>query len=233
MSTWVSCHGVTKVKPLVSEFGSYKTWIFQPSHNIDDIDVVLKSLPKGTRIVNRKLVSWGDVRVCKWDGTSLTDESEKMEADKVEKITFGVPREPSDFVAEAVKAGHPRFLEYRAFEAIDNLVGANLCSDTYKVIRRRLDFLSKWTARAAELEKDEKALHQKLDPHWSAVLKGKRLLVFGEMLKQIGYPDYSFDFRHMPGLSYHRLGSRFGLLCSSAQAAINDFETFAGYDEGT
>ena len=178
-----------KVKPLVSEFGSYKTWIFQPSHNIDDIDVVLKNLPKGTRIVNRKLVSWGDVRVCKWDGTSLTDESGKMEADKVEKITFGLPREPSDFVAEAVKAGHPRFLEYRAFEAIDNLVGANLCSDTYKVIRRRLDFLRKWTARAAELKKDEKALHQKLDPHCSAVLKGKRLLVFGEMLKQIGYPD--------------------------------------------
>ena len=64
-----------------------------------------------------------------------------------------------------------------------------MCSDTYKVIRRRLDFLSKWTARAAELEKDEKALHQKLDPHCSALLKGKRLLVFGEMLKQIGYPD--------------------------------------------
>ena len=88
-----------------------------------------------------------------------------------------------------MKAGHPRFLEYRAFEAIDNLVGANLCSDTYRVVRRRLDFLKKWTARAAELEKDEKALHQNVDPHCSAVLEGKRLLVFGEMLKQIGYPD--------------------------------------------
>ena len=178
-----------KVKPLVSEFGSYKTWLFQPSHNVEDIDAVLKNLPKGTRIVNRKLVAWGDVRVCKWDGTSLSDKSEKTDNAKVEKIVLGIPREPNDFVAEAVKAGHPRFLEYRAFEAIDNLVGANLSSDTYKAVKRRLDFLKKWTARAAELEKDEKALHQKLDPHCSAVLEGKRLLVFGEMLKDIGYPD--------------------------------------------
>ena len=178
-----------KVKSLVSEFGCYKTWIFQPSHNSDDIEAVLKNLPKGTRIVNRKLVSWSDVRVCKWDGTSLVDESEKADGDKVEKIVLGIPREPNDFVAEAVKAGHPRFLEYRAVEAMDNLVGANLSSDTYRVVRRRPDFLKKWTARTAELEKDEKALHQKLDPHCSAVLEGKRLLVFGEMLKQIGYPD--------------------------------------------
>lgn len=175
-----------KVKPLVSEFGSYKTWIFQSSHNEDAIQAVLKNLPKGTRIVSRKLVSWGEVRVCKLDGTSLVDESVKTDIGKVEKIGLGILREPNDFVAEAVKAGHPRFLESRSFEAIDNLVGANVASDTYQVVRRRLDFLKKWTARAVELEKDEKILHQKLDPHCSAVLEGKRLLVFGDMLKQIG-----------------------------------------------
>ena len=102
---------------------------------------------------------------------------------------FGKPRERNDFVAEAVKAGNPRFLEYRSIRAIDDLVNANVASEPYQLVRQRLNFLKTWTARAAELAEEERALHQKLDPHCGAVLRGKRLLLFGEMLKQINYPD--------------------------------------------
>ena len=35
----------------------------------------------------------------------------------------------------------------------------------------------------------ERALHSSLNPHCAAVLEGKRLLLFGEMLKDISYPD--------------------------------------------
>ena len=38
-----------KVKPLVSEFGRYESWIFQPSHNESDVEQVLKNLPQGVQ----------------------------------------------------------------------------------------------------------------------------------------------------------------------------------------
>lgn len=46
-----------------------------------------------------------------------------------------------------------------------------------------------WTNRCKELEQDEKQLHQSLEPHLQQVLQGKRLLVFQEMLNDLGYPD--------------------------------------------
>lgn len=39
------------------------------------------------------------------------------------------------------------------------------------------------------MQDDETKLHESLSPHCATVLKGKRLLVLGEMLKEINYPD--------------------------------------------
>ena len=41
------------------------------------------------------------------------------------------------------------------------------------------------------------ALHRGLKPHCAAVLKGKRLLLFGEMLREISYPDAHLITRHL------------------------------------
>ena len=49
--------------------------------------------------------------------------------------------------------------------------------------------MRKWTNRAKELVEDERILHSSLQPHCAAVLERKRLLLFGEMLKDIAYPD--------------------------------------------
>ena len=50
-------------------------------------------------------------------------------------------------------------------------------------------WLKKWTNRAKELADRERALHDSMNPHCASVLEGKRLLLFGEMLKHISYPD--------------------------------------------
>ena len=175
-----------KVKPLVSEFGGYKIFVVPPSHNDGHIVTAVEQLPKGAKVVQRKLVKWGDMRVCNYDeclATGMDDD------DKVEKITVGVPREPIDFVAAAIKAGHPRFLDYKSIDSIDNLVQRNIDIDAVSLVRDRLAYLRRWTKRAAELKQEESELHSKLDPHCKAVLRGKRLLLFGEMLKDINYPD--------------------------------------------
>ena len=175
-----------KVKPLVSEFGGYKILVVPPSHNDGHIATAVEQLPKGAKVVQRKLVKWGDMRVCSYDECLVTGMNDD---DKVEKITVGVPREPIDFVAAAIKAGHPRFLDYKSIDSIDNLVQRNIDIDAVSLVRDRLANLRRWTKRAAELKQEESELHSKLDPHCKAVLRGKRLLLFGEMLKDIKYPD--------------------------------------------
>ena len=124
---------------------------------------------------------------------------------------FGIPREADDFVAAAVKAGHPRFLdEYKSIDAIDNLVNNNIS------VEHRLSFLKKWTDRAAELTGEEQALHQKLDPRCSAVLRGNRSLLFGEMLKHIvtiltliWFLTYVMVFALLDGFAIDEKGRRF------------------------
>ena len=108
---------------------------------------------------------------------------------RVEKISFGIPREPDDFVKEAIKAGHPRFLDFKSIDNIDNLLKQNMVGEASTILANRAAWLKKWTLRAAQLSGAERALHQSLAPHCSAVLKGKRLLLFGEMLREISYPD--------------------------------------------
>ena len=59
-------------------------------------------------------MKWGEVRVDDVAGKSLTNFRENDTnsfPDIVEKVSFGIPREPDDFVREAIKAGHPRFLD--------------------------------------------------------------------------------------------------------------------------
>lgn len=180
-----------KIKPLVSEFGRYQVWILPPSHNDEDVKKILKNLPKGARIVHRKLVNWGEGRVCNVDGMMSINSEHKTDNDKVEKVSIGIPRDPSDFVRAAIEAGHPRFLEFKCINNIDELVRSNVIEHPHLVMSRRVKWLKRWTDRAAALQSSEQQLHDTLDPDCKAVLKGKRLLLFGEMLEDIGYPDKS------------------------------------------
>lgn len=53
----------------------------------------------------------------------------------------------------------------------------------------RAVFFKKWLKRAFELRGEEAVLHESLPPHLQALLKGKRLLLWKELLVEFGYPD--------------------------------------------
>ena len=178
-----------KLKPLVSEFSLYKTWAFHTNQNSNEVERVIDKFPKGTRIVHRKLLQWGEVRVSDVDGHSLQNQMDLPDDYIVEKVSFGIPRDPEEFVKEAIKAGHPRFLDYRSINEIDGLLERNLDAGSFEILSKRTSWLKKWTDRAQELSHAEAALHRSLRPHCAAVLRGKRLLLFGEMLKENSYPD--------------------------------------------
>ncbi len=178
-----------KLKPLASEFSQYKTWIFQANQSDNKVEKVMQNFPKGTRIVHRKLLQWGEVRVGDVDGNACENSNNYTKDYIVEKVSFGIPREADDFVKEAIRAGHHRFLDYRSINEIDNLLEQNLDAGAFEIISKRTSWLKRWTDRAQELSHDEAALHRSLKPHCAAVLKGKRLFLFGEMLREISYPD--------------------------------------------
>ena len=61
--------------------------------------------------------------------------------------------------------------------------------DVAKRVSRRLDESKFWLKKALELKKDEAALHSQMDPSVAAVLKGKRILLWKNMLEYIDYED--------------------------------------------
>ena len=65
----------------------------------------------------------------------------------------------------------------------------NLSQDVGKLLDKRNAFFKKWIQRAGELAGKERELHRSLDPEVTTALKGKRLLVLDEVLKDIGFPD--------------------------------------------
>ena len=193
-----------KFKPLVSVFQAYVTLLNAPAHDPEQTPFFL-SLPKGAKLVHRQL-QWGKIRVDEegqrcWETGEKTQKidgfhsvfvnAETEEDRQAELCSIGVPREPWDFVERAVAVGHPRSLAIHLSEDIENMLRENFEGEPHVIMKERAMFLNKWTNRCKELRNQEAELHERLAPHLRKVLKGKRLLVFKEILADLHYPDTS------------------------------------------
>ena len=107
----------------------------------------------------------------------------------VETVLIGVPHGPEEFVRKAVAAGHPMDMDRLISPAVDAAVKANFCDDASVVSRRRSDTLRRWSARARELDGSEARANARRPAHLRKLLAGKRILLWKEILAEIGYPD--------------------------------------------
>ena len=82
-----------------------------------------------------------------------------------------------------------------------------------------------WTNRCKELEQDEKQLHQSLEPHLQQVLQGKRLLVFQEMLNDLGYPDNALVQDNLQGLSVDWVAAKIWVFPPALKRPAHNLET--------
>ena len=187
-----------KLRPLVSEFGAYQSVAVSLQLPAINLARLLRQFPAGARVVSRKLSHWGDLRVSSSDGSRKhavrIDASFELPPDlehshTVEVLSIGIPREPDDFVAAAVKAGHPRMLPYMKNEPIDDLLRRNLVGSQYELSKSRNDWLKRWLQRSRELQPDEDKLRDSMPEHVRIVLGGKRLLLLDEMLRSVHHPD--------------------------------------------
>ena len=102
---------------------------------------------------------------------------------------FGVYHTPKDFVRLAETLNHP----FDDSFAIEDLTRQNIFELLTKgishVANKRLGFARRIATLANELKHDEKRFQASLPPHAQEVLKGKRVLLFRYLLKEVGCPD--------------------------------------------
>ena len=105
------------------------------------------------------------------------------------ELAWGIPFSEEQFIEKAVAAGHPRMLSALLPAALGRSVEINASTSLQDLASMRLSWFKRWSARAKELAPFEKELHGSMPRSRAAVLQGKRILLYEELLQHYGYPD--------------------------------------------
>ena len=216
-------------KPLVSAFRGHDAWAV-PLNDELAIAAVLACYPKGSKVLKRKLLPWGLVRVCVptkfplldtaalaekfgsfrmvWDTQSLShDASQELPGDEsacrvvgeippkdlcaehAEVVQIGIPREPEDFIKEAVKAGHPRdMLSFHKKGHAQRVAQSVLISFNDREAKS-LQALERWKRQADELVAANVTLMKQKPAYIQRVFGGKNVLLWRSILQDNAFPD--------------------------------------------
>ena len=182
--------------PLVAEFSHFIS-CFCPAARPQLADAFFVKQPKGARIVRRRVLQPGEVSQalehcehCVFLEVPDLNSSRDFPCPfPIELCSIGIPCQPGEFIKRAVAVGHPRSLEFHLDEDVSRAVHANFIGDASALASFRIDFVKKWSNRAKELQGAEDALHAEMPEYLAQVLKGKRLLLFKEMMTAAGCTD--------------------------------------------
>ena len=101
----------------------------------------------------------------------------------------GIPCEPEHFIKEAVRKGQPREIIANVPSEVKDVVHGILSGDVKERFAARAAFMKKWLKRSLELKDAEQKLFDGMPPYLQKLLVGKRLLLWKEILLDLGYPD--------------------------------------------
>ena len=102
---------------------------------------------------------------------------------------FGVLRKPDQTIKATLNVKRPMDLQIPLRDLLLQAVATVLTLGPGAVAERRAAHCSRILKRIKELETEEKTLHETLHPQVRSVLKGKRLLIWRELMLETGYPD--------------------------------------------
>ena len=125
-------------------------------------------------------------------GSKLVSFQQNHEAgrpDAEKQAIYGVFRTPEEFLEEVCKLRHPYNIPIAA--DMDNLDAMTKVMQLGKIgtMKYRLSQVFKYRGIAAQLEKEEAELHQRMQPDIGAVMASKRLLLFRKMMEDAGIVD--------------------------------------------
>lgn len=123
------------------------------------------------------------------NGGTVHAESTWNKAEVFEQA-WGIPFSPEEFMEEAVSRGHPKLFARLVPEVLQVAIRNNFKPTSVQSLpAARARWFAKWTSRAKQLTASDVALKSSLPPHAAHILEPKRLLLFKEILEEIGYPD--------------------------------------------
>ncbi|CAE7717441.1 unnamed protein product [Symbiodinium sp. CCMP2592] len=210
-------------RPLVACYSGSDDWAI-PVRSDDLTSTLLACYPKGARIIQRKLVSWGMVRVCvpsKCTGIDLSSlhskypqrvkiadctEEDHLKHDETvaimgfigaddpcsehaEIVSVGIPKEPCDFVADAVKAGHPRNALNASREGPSSKVADAILMDFEQRERLASKTKDRWSRIAATTKPLNQNMLKNKPDYIVTALGDKNLLAWKSILGDNGFPD--------------------------------------------
>ena len=104
-------------------------------------------------------------------------------------VTFGVYREPLQYVHHALSLQHPFDLARAVPDDLLRVLFKTLTGGPVAVLRSRLLKLRQWRAWAKELESENAKLFASMHKDVAAVLRGKRLALLEKIGRSLGWPD--------------------------------------------
>ena len=102
---------------------------------------------------------------------------------------FGVHWEPSEFLEKAREVGHPLSPGLALPAELAQCIDSCATGGALLISKKRLEFFRFWNKRAREFQDEEVQLRTNMDPGVEKVVKGKKLVLFKDMLKHYNYPD--------------------------------------------
>ena len=101
----------------------------------------------------------------------------------------GIPVTPEEFLVLSSRSQHPESMGPVLPPILRHSVHSYCSMTSSELSEVRVNRLKSMLARAEELRAQEHAVHLRLEPRARDVLKGKRLLLFGELLAAMNFPD--------------------------------------------
>ena len=167
--------------PLVAEFAHPVAFVCEARKQVG-IDKFLRSLPKGSKVLRRRLLNGGEVIPSLVHSAEVTFHDmpdlrscdrctlEQWKDSQLEAFFVGIPCSAEVFIERAFQAGHPRGFETHMEPAVHDATHANFSGDAYSLAKLRIDFVKTWTQKAKSLQRDENSLHASLPPYLRKVL---------------------------------------------------------------
>ena len=177
-----------KAKPLVAEYG-HSICAVIPAQHEKHLQPFLHTLPKGSKVLTRRLVKRGEIRVAKDVVQFLGNTDQVGDEMKVEQCWIGIPSDPDTFLQRALAAGHPRSLDVHVNELSAKVIKDNLLGSPYELAKKRVDFFKHWSGLAGTIQCEEEELRRSMPDHVRKIVGNKRLALFQRMLNDVGYPD--------------------------------------------
>ena len=167
-----------KIPQFVQDFHAFET----VQCEIKDGSPVVPVLPPDKKVVSRRFSSGV--------GSGSAESSDVSNNQPTScSIVIGQLRTPLQFIAAAVKAGHPNQLSQVLPTQLETAVVNHVELGSAGIALKRTQWVKKWLKRRLELSKEQSLKCESVPDHIKSIAGNKQTILLKEMLQDVSYPD--------------------------------------------